>query len=70
MGGSPPARRVGAEDVAVGNGVSGDGDCGGGTDAAGFIWAGHGAEVETGALTEVQNTVVLGQDTATLTAFS
>lgn len=67
MGGSPPARRAGAEDVAVGNDVSRDGDCGGGTDAARFIWAG---EAETGALTEVQNTVVLGQDTPTLTAFS
>lgn len=59
IGGSPPARGVWAGDGAVHKGVTGDGDAG---DGAGTL-----SGTDTGALAEVQTTVVLGQDTATLT---
>ncbi len=57
IGGSPPARKGGAEDGALDEGVTRDGDAG---DGAGTL-----SGTDAGALTEVQ-TVVLG-GTATLT---
>lgn len=57
IGGSPPAREVGAEDWAVDKGVTRDGDAG---DGAGIL-----SGTDSGALTEVQ-TVVFG-GAATLT---
>lgn len=59
IGGSPPARGAGAEDGAVDKGVTGDGDAG---DGAGTL-----SGTDTGALAEVQTTVGLEGDTATLT---
>lgn len=72
IGGSPPARGARAEDGAGDVGVTGDGDAGGGTDGEGIMRAGDGAGVLSGVLTgaEVQTTVVLGQDTGTLTESS
>lgn len=57
IGGSPPARGVWPEDGAVDTVVTGDGDAG---DGAGAL-----SGTDKGPLTEVQTTVVLGQDTAT-----
>lgn len=59
VGGSPPARGVGAEDRVVDRGVTGDGDAGDGAETL--------SGTDTVALTEVQTGVMLGQDTATLT---
>lgn len=68
--GSPPDLEARTEDGAVDTWVTGEGDAGDGTDAEGIIRAGDGAGTLSGADTEVQTTVVLGQDTGTLTESS